>query len=180
MVQDSQIPIGHNLHFPVRWTQKQTQWYSELMMELPIMNPVYAVEPGVRTITCKSNINGTGRMLRRAKQWLEDCFFNHMKCSANEGANPTPKPKRLLDVTIRGPNRAPRLRVIDGDSLDPFTEYVSLSHCWGMLRDPTSKRTRLHGKTLSAIRQGVAYSSLPQTFANASHATIKLTHTHVG
>lgn len=147
---------------------------SELTIELIIMNPIHAVEPGVRTISSSSASTASDECFELAKQWLEDCSFNHMKCSAHEGTGPIPKPTRLLDVSIRGPKGAPGVRLVDGGCLDPFTEYVTLSHCWGISRDPTKKRLRLHNKTMLALRQGIACSSLPRTFADAAAATIKL------
>lgn len=147
---------------------------SELNVELIIMNPIYAVEPGVRTISSSATNTSSDDSFQIAKQWLEDCSFNHMKCSANEGTGPIPKPTYLLDCTIKGPKGAPGVKIIDGQFLDPFTEYVTLSHCWGISRDPNMKRIRLHKKTLAAFRQGVACASLPKTFAEAAAATIKL------
>lgn len=147
---------------------------SELTVELIIMNPTYAVEPGVRTIGSSAFSTGSDECFEIAKQWLEDCSFNHMKCSANEGAGPIEKPTYLLDVTIRGPKGVPGVKLIDGQFLDPFTEYVTLSHCWGISRDPNMRRIRLHKRTLAALRQGVASSSLPKTFADAAIATAKL------
>lgn len=147
---------------------------SELKVELILMNPIYAVEPGVRTIGSKAVSTASDECFGIAKQWLEDCSFNHMKCSATEGAGPIQKPTYLLDVTVKGPRGAPGVRLIDGQFLDPFTEYVTLSHCWGISRDPSMKRIRLHKRTLAALRQGVASSSLPKTFADAATATAKL------
>lgn len=147
---------------------------SELAVELIIMNPIYAVEPGVRTVGNHAVSTASDECFEIAKQWLEDCSFNHMKCSANEGASPIEKPTYLLDVTVKGPKGVPGVKLIDGQFLDPFTEYVTLSHCWGISRDPNMKRIRLHKRTLAALRQGVAGSSLPKTFADAAIATAKL------
>jgi len=147
---------------------------SELNVELIIMNPIYAVEPGVRTVGSAATSTSSDECFEIAKQWLEDCSFNHMKCSANEGAGPIPKPTYLLDVTVKGPKGAPGIKLVDGEFLDPFTEYVTLSHCWGISRDPNIKRIRLHKRTLAPLRQGVACSSLPRTFAEAALATAKM------
>lgn len=147
---------------------------SELTVELILMNPIYAVEPGVRTIASTATSTSSNECFEIAKQWLEDCSFNHMKCSATEGASAIPKPTYLLDVTVKGPKGAPGIKLVDGQFLDPFTEYVTLSHCWGISRDPNMKRIRLHKKTLQALRQGVANSSLPKTFSDAAVATTRL------
>ncbi|KAK5097504.1 hypothetical protein LTS08_006917 [Lithohypha guttulata] len=147
---------------------------SELNVELILMNPIYAVEPGVRTINSKATSTSSDECFEIARQWLEDCSFDHMKCSATEGAGAIQKPTYLLDVTIRGPKGAPGVKLVDGQFLDPFTEYVTLSHCWGISRDPGMKRVRLHKKALQALRQGVANSSLPKTFAHAAIATARL------
>jgi len=147
---------------------------SELNVDLIIMNPIHAVEPGVKTIGSTATSTCSDESFEIARQWLEDCSFNHMKCSANEGAGPIQKPTYLLDVTLRGPQGAPGIRLVDGEFLDPLTEYVTLSHCWGISRDPNIKRIRLHKRTLAALRQGVACSDLPKTFAEAALATVKL------
>ena len=146
----------------------------EINVELIIMNPIYAVEPGVRSISATATSTSAEECFDIAKMWLEDCSFNHMKCSSNEGSGPIPKPTYLLDVTVKGPKGVPGIKLVDGQFLDPFTEYVTLSHCWGMSRDPDRKRIRLHKKTLQALRQGVAASSLPKTFSDAALATARL------
>ena len=79
------------------------------------------------------------------------------------------KPSRLLDVSIRGPNGTQGVRLCDGLFADPLSEYVTLSHCWGQ-----AKTTRLHKKTLAALRQGVAASNLSKTFAHAASVTLQL------
>lgn len=84
-----------------------------------------------------------------------------MKCSVNE-TNTSWKPTHLLDVTVRGPKGAPGVKLVDGMFVDPLSEYVTLSHCWGR-----SKSIRLHKGTLSALRQGVSVAGLPKTFAEA-------------
>lgn len=103
-----------------------------------------------------------------ARQWIQDCSFNHMKCSVSE-PSAIWKPTHLLDVTIRGAKGAPGVKLVDGMFLDPLSEYVTLSHCWGK-----SKAIRLHKGTLPALRQGVACSNLPKTFAEAAMATERL------
>lgn len=97
-----------------------------------------------------------------AKQWIQDCTFNHMKCSVS-GSGATWRPTHLLDVTVRGPKGTAGLKLVDGMFVDPLSDYVTLSHCWGR-----SKPIRLHKGTLAALRQGVSVSSLPKTFAEAA------------
>lgn len=92
-----------------------------------------------------------------------------MKCSVSVEPDAMWKPTHLLDVTIKGPKGLPGVKLVDGMFLDPLTEYVTLSHCWGH-----SKPIRLNKKTLPALRQGVAQSTLPKTFADACYATEKL------
>ncbi|KAI1622515.1 heterokaryon incompatibility protein-domain-containing protein [Exophiala viscosa] len=139
-----------------------------LVVELILMNPKYAVEPGVRTIDPKSVSTGSAESFDLAKQWIEECTFNHMKCTVSE-SNATWKPTHLLDVSVRGPKGAPGVKLVDGMFIDPLSEYVTLSHCWGK-----SKPIRLHKGTLAALRQGVSTSSLPKTFAEAAMAVEKL------
>jgi Heterokaryon incompatibility protein (HET) len=132
------------------------------VVELILMNPKYAVEPGVRNIARASTSTGSTHSFEVARQWIDECSFNHMKCSVSDGEN-TWKPTHLLDVSIKGPKAAQGVKLVDGMFLDPLTEYVTLSHCWGR-----SKHIRLHKGTLKPLRQGVAASSLPKTFAEAA------------
>ena len=92
-----------------------------------------------------------------------------MKCSVSTSVDAAWKPTHLLDVSIKGPKGAPGLKLVDGDFVDPLSEYVTLSHCWGK-----SKAVRLHKGTLAALRQGVSLSSLPRTFAEAAIVAKKL------
>jgi hypothetical protein len=128
-----------------------------------------AVEPGVCTLDASCTSTGAASSLATAKAWLDDCTFNHLKCSTTTSAESTWKPTHLLDVTIRGPKGSPGVRLVDGMFLSPLTEYVTLSHCWG-----SSKPLRLNKTTLPALRHGVATATLPQTFADACAATLAL------
>ncbi|RVX72330.1 hypothetical protein B0A52_04535 [Exophiala mesophila] len=139
-----------------------------LVVELILMNPKYAVEPGVRTIDPRSVSTASHESFELARQWIQDCTFNHMKCSVAE-TSATWKPTHLLDVSIRGPKGAPGVKLVDGMFVDPLAEYCTLSHCWGQ-----SKPVRLHKGTLAALRQGVSVTSLPKTIAEACTATERL------
>lgn len=127
------------------------------------------MEPGVKTLDSEAISTGSDQSLAAAKAWLDECSFNHMKCSVTVEPDAMWKPTHLLDVSIKGPKGAPGVKLVDGMFLDPLTEYATLSHCWG-----NSRPIRLNQKTLPALRQGVAQSTLPKTFADACHATEKL------
>ena len=111
---------------------------------------------------------GSDDSFEAAKNWLHECSFNHMKCSVSDGSAVW-KPTHLLDVSVRGPKGVQGVKLVDGLFLDPFTEYITLSHCWGKART-----IRLSKKTLPSLRQGVAASNLPKTFADAVETTEKL------
>ncbi|KIW26404.1 uncharacterized protein PV07_09501 [Cladophialophora immunda] len=140
-----------------------------LVVELILMHPRFAVEPGVRTIDPRSVSTASIESLDLAKQWIQDCSFNHMKCSVTSAADATWKPTHLLDVSIRGPKGTHGVKLVDGMFVDPLSEYVTLSHCWGK-----SKTIRLHKGTLAALRQGVSVANLPKTFAEAALVTDRL------
>lgn len=112
---------------------------------------------------------GSAESFDIAKKWIDECMFNHMKCSVSEGSGPIWKPTHLLDVSVKGPKGAQGIKLVDAMFLDAFTEYVTLSHVWGR-----SKAIRLHKGTLKALRQGVAVQSLPRTFAEAAMVADKL------
>ncbi|EHY52093.1 hypothetical protein HRR83_003341 [Exophiala dermatitidis] len=135
---------------------------SDLVVELILMHPKYAVEPGVRTIDPRSVSTASKESFDLAKQWIQDCTFNHMKCSVADTGSSW-KPTHLLDVTVRGPKGAPGVKLVDGMFVDPWSDYVTLSHCWGRC-----KTVQLHKGTLAALRQGVAVASLPKTYAEAA------------
>jgi hypothetical protein len=92
-----------------------------------------------------------------------------MKCSVSSSTDEGWKPTHLLDISVRGPKGAPGLKLVDGTFLDAWSEYATLSHCWGK-----SKPVRLHKGTLQALRQGVSLSGLPKTFAEAATVADKL------
>ncbi|RMZ90127.1 hypothetical protein DV736_g2650, partial [Chaetothyriales sp. CBS 134916] len=153
-----------------------------VIVELILMNPRYAVEPGVRMISTESTSTASEESLKIARAWLDECSFNHMKCSVNTNVvmdsafgvgglagEFTWKPTHLLDVSIKGPAGAQGVKLVDGMFLDPLSEYVTLSHVWGR-----QKGVRLHKGTLAALRQGVAASSLPKTLADAAMVTLNL------
>lgn len=122
---------------------------------------------GAKFLDSTSASTDSQQSLEIAKRWLSDCTLKHMKCSVAEPL--LWKPKRLLDVSIRGPKGAQGVRLCDGLFADPLSEYVTLSYCYG-----TAKPTRLHRKTLPALRQGVAASNLPKTIADAAFVTNEL------
>lgn len=133
-----------------------------------LLTGIDAVEPGVRSININSVSTGSEQSFEVARQWLDECSFNHMKCSVNDSDNIW-KPTHLLDISIKGSKGVQGVKLVDGMFLDPLTEYVTLSHCWGK-----SKHIRLHKGTLKPLRQGVAASSLPKTFAEAAMVAEKL------
>ena len=126
-----------------------------------------AEQQGARFLDSDSVSTDSEQSLEIVRRWLSDCTLKHMKCSVAEPL--LWKPKRLLDVSIRGPGGAQGVRLCDGLFADPLSEYVTLSYCYG-----TAKPTRLHKKTLPALRQGVAASSLPKTIADAAFITREL------
>ena len=91
-----------------------------------------------------------------------------MKCTVSDGSSGW-KPTHLLDVGVKGHKGKAGVKLVDGVFLDPFTEYVTLSHCWG-----GGMPIRLTKNTLPALRQGVAASNLPKTFAEAAETTLRL------
>ncbi|RMZ79195.1 hypothetical protein DV738_g3486, partial [Chaetothyriales sp. CBS 135597] len=168
----------HDQHGKDKTAVRGNDSTAPVTVELILMNPRYAVEPGVRTISTVATSTASEESLRIARAWLDECTYNHMKCTANSnmamdsglGAEEsTWKPTHLLDVSIRGPGGAQGVRLVDSSSLDPQSEYVTLSHVWGR-----QKGVRLHKGTVAALRHGVAASSLPRTFAEAAMVALTL------
>ena len=155
--------LGSNLSLPLSDGAVPPADDFALTCELILMNPRYAVEPGVRSIPMDSMSTASASALEVARQWIDECSFNHMKCNVNSEMSTSWKPTHLLDVSIKGAGGKQGLKLVDGLFLDPLTEYVTLSHCWG-----TGKGVRLHKGTLKSLRQGVGVEGLPKTYREAA------------
>ena len=151
----------------VNSVRSQSEQVSLLSVDLILVKPEFAESQKAKFIDGAAGRTDSYASMEVAAQWLSDCTLKHMKCSVAEPL--LWKPKRLLDISVRGPGGTQGVKLTDGMFADPLSEYVTLSYCYG-----TSKQIRLHRKTLPALRQGVAASSLPKTLEDAVYMTRKL------
>lgn len=89
--------------------------------------------------------------------WIEECRQGHARCHQN----PTPLPKRILDVA----NNPPTLE----NSMGGVGEYIILSHCWGNRQTLTTTRA-----TVAERRSGIPLEVFPKTFQDVVIITRKL------
>lgn len=105
-----------------------------------------------------------------AKYWLRNCCTNdreaHNFCiDAAAKAATRPLPTRLIDVNA-WPVSA---RLVLSSSLDPGTDFVALSHCWGKL-----EFIKLNSTNVESFQAGIPLSQLPRTFKDAVNVTWKM------
>lgn len=91
-----------------------------------------------------------------ARLWRDDCLRNHELCRLGGGAQTSPLPTRLLDVSNLD---MVVLREMDGL---PRDQYVALSYSWG---NGARFRTLRHNATKH--RRGIPVRDLPATFQDA-------------
>jgi hypothetical protein len=105
-----------------------------------------------------------------AKYWLRNCCTNDRKAhnfciDAAATAATRPLPTRLIDVNA-WPVSA---RLVLSSSLDPCTDFVALSHCWGKL-----EFIKLNSTNVESFQAGIPLSQLPRTFKDAVDVTRKM------
>ncbi|KAI8718082.1 HET domain-containing protein [Fusarium sp. LHS14.1] len=90
--------------------------------------------------------------------WLQDCEANHVTCKQSKSKLPT----RVLFVG--SDDDLPYIY----ESRNQEARYTALSHCWGAeeYRPPTTTN-----KTLAQRKEGIEWSELPPTFADAIAVT---------
>ncbi|KAI9155662.1 hypothetical protein HJFPF1_08251 [Paramyrothecium foliicola] len=92
-----------------------------------------------------------------AKSWMSECLKVH-GCST---VNPqSPPPTRVIDVSPAAGTGDLQLRLTKPS--DRGLPYVTLSHCWGLV-----KPLELTTANISQLTQGFAMADLPETFRDA-------------
>ena len=98
--------------------------------------------------------------LNLVRTWLAKCTKTHPKCRGDWHFE---KPTRLIDVGLNDDSRKCYLYTTDVWT-DMFTEYATLSHCWG---NDTTQMVRLKHMNMEQMQQTIDVSSLSQTFKDA-------------
>jgi hypothetical protein len=98
------------------------------------------------------------KSLSMAKQWLEDCRANHPGCDQNDKGKVS-LPTRLAQVSSQ-------LRLVKGSGLPDQTQYIALSHCWGLKPIYTLRQSILH-----ELLESIPMEKLPKGFQDAIEFT---------
>ncbi|KAH0434127.1 hypothetical protein CcaCcLH18_05451 [Colletotrichum camelliae] len=100
------------------------------------------------------------------QHWIRSCADNHTLCKIQSTFIPT----RLLKLDTTGGKRD--FRLIVREEVEPGSDYVALSHCWGTkCWDPD---LTLGASTLTDLSRGKPLSCLPKTFKDAFMAVERL------
>ena len=101
--------------------------------------------------------------LEEVRNWVKLCDDSHRRCRAKP--SPTPLPRRVLDVGVRGDQNVIRLVETRGMAAD----YMTLSHCWGKKEIVITTKA-----TLQQHKADVPWSKLSRTFQDAISITREL------
>ncbi|KAK2043301.1 HET-domain-containing protein [Colletotrichum somersetense] len=102
------------------------------------------------------NHTGSESSLDTAKQWISTCLRDHPSCCA--GSDTHFRPSRLLHI---GGN-VHQVTLHTSTDYPEALSYMTLSHRWG-----EAQFIQLRRSNEEAFRQGIPWSSLPQTFKDA-------------
>jgi hypothetical protein len=97
-----------------------------------------------------STSTSSEQSLSMAKQWLGDCVKDHIDCNPSE--KEVNLPTRLVQVS-------PNLRLVMGESLPRNTQYIALSHCWGLEPIYTLRQS-----TLCELLESIPMEEFPKIF----------------
>jgi hypothetical protein len=102
-----------------------------------------------------------------ALKWINRCDNGHTKCKATWKKSFLPS--RLIDVGNKAFGDPTLLITADAPEILVGAKYLTLSHCWGSIEIKTLKEANLE-----EMKEGIAMSSLPQTFQDAIRVTREL------
>lgn len=93
-----------------------------------------------------------------AKCWFDECATNHRRCNAGKSLW---RPRRLVWLGDSKSNEDIKLGLLQVD-YHSGVSYATLSHCWG-----AAQIIQLRASSLDALRAGIAWAELPNTFKDA-------------
>ena len=100
-----------------------------------------------------------GPSLDLVNKWIEDCRTSHQKC-AQHATTSRRKFRRILQIgNVQG---ADTIRLVETEDVPDDAEYMTLSHCWGMV-----DILKLSTTNFESMKQEVLLSGLPKTFSDA-------------
>ncbi|RFU24948.1 hypothetical protein B7463_g11394, partial [Scytalidium lignicola] len=165
----------------VRWIRRKGLDY-HLMIEMPNMKdstsndlPLYRLTRVVRHRDRLRKIpgyeqtasTGSEACFSLARHWMRTCLNEHTTCNRPRlEAEAQWKPLRLIKIDPQ----TNHLRLCEGDEFPPNVEYVTLSHCWGVIPD----RIKLTKDNLPTFRKELPDLQQFQTFKDAIIVAKKL------
>jgi hypothetical protein len=125
-------------------------------------------EPGSQPKTTQRTLEistKSPQSLSQARTWLQECSLKHPECEGWKVDNKLPT--RL--VHVRKDDSELIAHVCNGSTLPPDTVYLSLSHCWGVVKFLTTTRSNI-----SDFEQSLPMNRLSRTLQDALLVTIEL------
>ena len=102
------------------------------------------------------------------KAWFENCKSLHQSCcSRRKGCNRQGENFRLLFL---GDEHAPCARLVDANTMDLETEYVTMSHRW----DSSTKATETTRTNILGAYRNISLDAYPKHFKEAMSLTKRL------
>ncbi|KAI6093235.1 HET-domain-containing protein [Hypoxylon rubiginosum] len=98
---------------------------------------------------------------RITQGWLKECTETHTSC--NPGGITSYIPSRLVELDDSAAE--PTFRVVEKHQVDPQSQYLTLSHCWGV--ESMKDRLTLTHSTVEALSKEQPCSMLPKTYRDA-------------
>lgn len=93
--------------------------------------------------------------------WITECVETHASC--NRGGPTGYIPSRLVELNNTGAE--PMFRVVEKHQVDSQSQYLTLSHCWGVAS--AKERLKLTRSTVELLSKEQQRSTLPKTFQDA-------------
>ena len=159
---DDTVLYDFNLVFEIHWSysdESEDRWPS--VIHFPCLQVGKATNLGIQMLlqsgTCSNH------SMKQARDWIERCGNTHSRCTVPKSKSWLPT--RLVYVE-RTSTSTMFAKICDGESLEPGTSYLTLSHRWG-----TSKFTTLISDVLESWRKKLPIEQLSQVFQDALHVT---------
>ncbi|KAH7329081.1 heterokaryon incompatibility protein-domain-containing protein [Stachybotrys elegans] len=149
------------------------------------------LNPKSRKRSCRSSSSGASRpsvpgfwftgtsSLPLAREWLKMCRDGHKLC-CGVGNTKLTLPARMLYVAggkdwAYG-NPPETLKLVETTGMNPGTEYLALSHCWG---PPTEMKFKLLASNIDACFVSINFAELSQNMQDAIACTIRLGFSYI-
>ncbi|KAH9238773.1 hypothetical protein K456DRAFT_32223 [Colletotrichum gloeosporioides 23] len=171
---DSSVPVDESIGFSIIQQDDYRGWtlsvlYGSRRTAHPVDLALMPCDDNMRSLIStdsgdgaieESNESANSRQLVR--HWHSYCKINHRRCQQDSTKERKWRPNRLLAFMSLHEKGKNKVRLVDGASLPPRTEYTALSHCWGKVHV-----MKLLASTEAELRSGIPITRLPKTFQHA-------------